>query len=137
MLTVRGSRNSIQDGLLHLPEVIFVDRAPEQPQKERPQGSLEWSLQELPWIFWTYYPELDGAGQVNGLKEFAPDTVYIDLGGQIKLSTLADGTVTAHATDMATILVGKAYSLFTGRGIAPSATISAGSLARVLPDPLS
>lgn len=80
------------------------------------------------------YPELQGEGQVIGLKEEKFDTTDIDLLGKAVPSPLATSTVSEHATIMGTLIAGAGNSGPGGRGVAPKARLSSSTYTRLLPD---
>ncbi|HJT74900.1 MAG TPA: S8 family serine peptidase [Chitinophaga sp.] len=80
------------------------------------------------------YPELQGEGQVIGLKEEKFDTTDIDLLDKAVPSALAAATTSEHATIMGTLIAGAGNSGPSGHGVAPRARLSSSTYNRLLPD---
>ncbi len=135
MILLKGQTKELIRLFQPRPEILYLGLAPGIPEEERPQRSFDPAVQAIPMLR-SRFPNADGFGQVVSLKEFSPDSSDIDLQSAYLPSPLAASTVNFHATDMASLLVGRGASFYTGLGIAPQALLSSSSFLQLLPDTL-
>ncbi|WP_207896023.1 hypothetical protein, partial [Hymenobacter gummosus] len=86
------------------------------------------------WPVHARYPQFTGQGLTVSIKEEAFDQHDLDLRGRVVSSSLFTGTVTDHATTMATLIGGAGNSSPAGRGSARQVRLATSSFANFLPD---
>lgn len=117
----------VQTGLIR-----YIDK-PRIPREELTIVTFDASVNQLNTLH-HIQPALDGRNLVLSLKERKPDTSDIDFLGRFLSTTLADASVSTHATIMGTMAAGAGNSHFTGKGAAWGASISSASFASLLPE---
>jgi hypothetical protein len=85
-------------------------------------------------LFFAQYPNIAGNGLTASIKENMFDTTDIDFKNRYKETGLGSSTNTSHATTMATLVAGGGNSFFTGKGVAPAATLASSDFVTLLPD---
>jgi len=80
------------------------------------------------------YPSLRGEGQHVLIKEQRFDTANIDLIHKTFETSIASSAFSQHATNIATIIVGRGNSSEGAMGVAPAANVGSSDFANLLPD---
>lgn len=80
------------------------------------------------------YPAINGNGITLSLKEGMFNKEDIDLAGNITALPNGDAAITAHATIMATLALGRGNSFIRGLGAAPAAKLTSSDFKNLMPD---
>lgn len=131
-MLVRTTANFIDDNLLSLKEVIFVDLRAE-PHTEINIVGYNRSFHGLSAVDYSI-PAANGKNIVAGVKEQKMDEVDLDLYQRVIPSSLASGTSTNHATVVSSIIGGAGNSFYNGRGIAWGCKFFPSSFNNLFPD---
>ncbi|HET9277746.1 MAG TPA: S8 family serine peptidase, partial [Flavitalea sp.] len=115
-ILVRTTVNFINDNLLSLKEVIFVDLRAE-PHTEINIIGYNRSFHGLSAVDYSI-PGASGKNIVAGVKENTMDEADLDLYKRVVPSSIASATITNHATVVSSIIGGAGNSFYDGRGIA-------------------
>lgn len=129
---VRTSAKSIITGLLHLPEVIFIDACAE-PHTETSIIGYNRSFHGISAVDYTI-PGANGKNMVAGVKEQKMEETDIDLYKRIVPSSIAAPSVSGHATVISSIIGGAGNSFYNGRGIANGARFFSSSFNNLFAD---
>ncbi|WNJ20669.1 S8 family serine peptidase [Pontibacter sp. G13] len=103
---------------LQADSILWISHESRMARPEGPVSDLSLLPNQLTYLI-AEFPFLDGTGQVLGLREPPFDTTDYDLRGRWVTSPSLEGSVDAHATDMATIIGGAGNSSIQGLGVAP------------------
>lgn len=82
------------------------------------------------------YPATNGNGITLSLKEGMFNKEDIDLAGNITALPSGNAAITAHATIMATLALGRGNSFIRGLGAAPAAKLTSSDFINLMPDDL-
>jgi hypothetical protein len=132
-LLVRTHAASTLKKLLACPFVVFADPHISRATEETEISYADNSVNKINLVH-DQFPQLTGEGLHASVKERAFDTLDIDLQGRTVASTLADGDVTYHANQMATLIAGAGNTTVASRGAAWGATLSSSSFDNLFPD---
>ena len=124
---------AISQQLLSLPELTFMDETTAGRQEESFLADPDIHVNRINEIHHRF-PTLDGANQTVSIKEEAYDPADIDLRGRHVPNPDAASDISAHATDMATLLAGGGNTDPTSRGVARGARLTSSSFASLFPD---
>lgn len=81
-----------------------------------------------------FYPNILGKNTSVLIKEFLYDTTDIDLWNKANLLPQHANTTNLHATTMASLIGGNAYSYYTGIGVVPQSKLYSTGLLNILPE---
>ncbi|KIO74807.1 hypothetical protein TH53_24265 [Pedobacter lusitanus] len=109
--------------ILQLDEVLFADII-QAAQDEALIKDLDLSVNQISAVQ-LRYPDINGKGITLSVKEQMFDKSDIDLIGNIVASPSNAPVVDDHATNMATLALGRGNSYILGRGAAPFASLTA------------
>ncbi|MFM7839095.1 MAG: S8 family peptidase [Chitinophagaceae bacterium] len=132
ILVIETDRKSLLSALRTAPSVYFIDK-PRQPTEELSVKRTEVTVNGLSRA-WTLFPGLRGSNQHVSIKEYAFDTLDVDLKGRILRTGLESATATTHATTMSSLIAGAGNSSYAARGVARQAKVSSSSFSTLLPD---
>ncbi len=113
--------------------IIFVEDGERMPKVESDLGGFDNSLNSINAVH-AYYPQLMGENLNVSIKENEFDTKDLDLLGRNVSNTLSSGLITAHATNMATIIGGLGNSYPIDLGGVPSCSLLSSNFGNLLPD---
>lgn len=130
---VRCTYQVLQQQVLPLKELTFADLAVEGAREESRLLDVNHSLNGLN-IIRNRYPDLQGQGQLVSIKENKYNPADLDLLGRHVPNALEAGNISAHATQMATLLAGAGNTSPASRGVLPAARLSSSSFESLLPD---
>lgn len=122
----------IQD-IIPLEEVEYVGIESLMPQEESRVTDLYLAPNAVSKVH-SKYPEVDGSGTVISIRESAYDANDADLAGRHIASALTSGSVSGHATEMATIAAGAGNTFITGKGVAFNANITSSDFQELFPN---
>jgi hypothetical protein len=132
LLVVSAKGTTIDSQVLSLPFVRFVD-VPRQPHEELAVNPFDNSLNTINLVH-SQFPQLNGSNLVVSVKENRPDTTDIDFRGRYISTPLSSELISSHASYMCTIMAGGENSFYSGKGVAPAASIISSNFASLLPD---
>ncbi|MEZ5040795.1 MAG: S8 family peptidase [Saprospiraceae bacterium] len=124
---------TLQEEILPMPSVTFIDRRDVFPTEERAVRGLDLSVNKVN-VLHHNYPDLNGENMQVSIKENSFDSTDIDVRGRQLASTLRGETVSTHSTTMATMIAGGGNSFYTGKGVAWKAMLSSSSFYNIMPD---
>lgn len=133
VIRLSATESEILEVILPNPSVSYVGKEATQVIEESRVLDLNLNPNSINRVH-RNYPELNGSGQVLSLKESAYDENDIDLVGRHLNSRLEGESVSAHATDMATIAGGAGNSSLNGKGVASGVTLTSSFLNDLFPD---
>jgi hypothetical protein len=116
-----------------IPSIIFIEDGARIPMEELRVSNLDLSLNKIN-IMHRQFPQWNGNGITASIKENKPDTSDIDFKNRFLSTNLSSGTVSPHASIMATMIGGGGNSWHLGKGAAWGSTICSADFAILLPD---
>ncbi|HYH14194.1 MAG TPA: S8 family serine peptidase, partial [Flavisolibacter sp.] len=128
---IRAKRGQLQN-LLKNKNILFADSY-EQPKEELTTATLDLATNQVNRAQ-SSFPFINGEGLVVSVKENKPDTSDLDYIGRYIHSGLSAGTVSPHATIMATTIAGAGNTSSFGKGVAPKTNLTSSDFASLLPD---
>lgn len=130
---ITATIEELRSTFLSSPAVLFIERANRIPKEELQVGNLDLAVNKINLVH-RQYPLISGDGITVSIKENKPDTTDIDFKGRFLTTSLSSGTVSSHASIMATMVAGGGNSWHLGKGAAWGSTISSSSFDILLPD---
>ncbi|GGF26573.1 S8 family serine peptidase [Hymenobacter cavernae] len=119
--------------LLTFPWLEFVDVPNRAAHEERQLDNSNLGVNKIAPLH-SHFPRLTGQGLTVSVKENPFDPKDIDFKGRVLNPEQITGTISAHATAMATLIAGGGNSAPTGKGAAWQARLATSSFAELLPD---
>ena len=119
--------------LLTLPELTFIDQVTDARYPESFLADPDIHVNRINQLH-NEFPDLNGSGQTVSVKEEAYDPMDIDLRGRHRSHASEATTVSAHATDMATLIAGGGNTDPTSRGVVRETRLASSSFEVLLPD---
>jgi len=121
------------DSLLAASSVIFIQPV----RRAHDEMVMNISDMGLNGVYYAYrqFPNITGKGITAALKEQRPDTADIDFRLRFTQSGREDATLSAHATSMATLMLGGGNSYYTGKGVAFKSNFISTSYNILMPEP--
>jgi len=130
---IRAEYRYVWNKIIPLAQVVFADIVNRRPTVEQAVPGFDNTLNNINYLQ-QQYPLANGDGLAVSVKEDRPDTADIDFKNRMVLTNAASNRLSTHATVMSSIIAGAGNSFYTGRGVAPAATISSSSFDVLLPD---
>ena len=130
---VRTSWKELYEKIVPRQDVVFIDVL-RLPKEEVAVSNLDLSTNKVNWVH-NRFPQFNGQSLTVSVKENLPDTADIDFKGRYLHTPLAPATLSAHASNMATIIGGAGNSYYEGKGVMPGVRLTAASFATLLPEP--
>ncbi|MTI29926.1 S8 family serine peptidase [Xanthovirga aplysinae] len=122
-LIIESTYSNLENYILPLEWVTFIDKAPSTPQQESPLLDMNLMVNKINLVH-HQSPELNGKNITVSVREPVFDTEDIDLKGRVIPSDLEGSTISGHATDMATVIAGGGNSSVKSKGVAWGANLT-------------
>ncbi len=129
---VFASPVTINTEVIPLPFVTFIQEADRKPHTESLLRAHNLGINGIRKTHQNY-PELNGESLIISVKENAFDTIDLDLAGRASWDGLSSSVVVAHATNMATLIGGRANTGKAGEGVARSTQFLSEDFQNLLP----
>jgi hypothetical protein len=133
-LVISTTLEKLVSQLLYLPAIQFAESGDRSAKEEMAIDGLDLTANSVNLVH-AAFPAVNGEGMMVSIKEQKPDSSDLDLRGKYTAGATAAGTVSAHATVMATIITGAGNSFITGKGVAFKSAYTSSSFANLFPDP--
>ncbi len=133
VINVTGIDKTKLAKLLKEENVLYIDLPVRNPIDERYIDLLDLSVNQVNSAHHKY-STIKGSSLTVSVKEKPFDTLDIDLRHRILTPSKGTGSVSSHATMMATIIAGGGNSGIKGLGVAPEAAVVTSSYETLLPD---
>lgn len=133
IVVVRTRFSVLQNQLLPLPDLLYVDRGAAAFHEELPVPGHNLLVNKIN-AQQARYPTWNGAGRTVSVKEYLFDTLDVDLWGRVAPVLNGANQLSPHAALMATLVAGAGNSGTAGRGAAWAARLAASDFAGLLPD---